>query len=245
MNDVAMKGGSTQLLRGTIRNYRKSRRNQDFMFTPEDRARMGATVIGAALVGLGGIAADLAGASLNTSETADLLEFDLDGNSIRAWVWQSVFQEGDEVEVVAEPMGDVWQGYGIRRPADRIVALHPHCSRGRYAHWRASFLIFLKFFFAVLAIFMLIVVCQMLFKYGMDWTILFMLLGIACVAGGAVYGVIAWRITRKFMGFVKLAEGIFAAFGWKDVKNIDLPALTKKSKQPGDPGVLGVLYFRH
>lgn len=245
MSDTAATNGPTQLLRGRIRNYRKSRQNRDFMFTPADRARMGATAIGAALVGLGGIAVGLAGASLDTSETADLLEFDLDGKSIRAWVWQSVFQEGDEVEVVAEPMGDVWQGYGIRRPTDRIVALHPHCSRGRYAHWRASFLIFLKFFLAVLAIFMLIVVCQMLFKYGMDWTILFMLLGTACVAGGAVYGVIAWRIARKFMGFVKLAEGIFAAFGWKDVKNIDLPALTKKSKRPGDPAVLGVLYFRH
>lgn len=236
---------SPQLLRGTIRHLRKSRCNQDFVFTPEDRARMGGAAIGAALVGLGGIAVGLASASLDTSETADLLEFDLDGKSIRAWVWQSVFQDGDEVEVVAEPMRDVWQGYGIRRPADRLVALHPHCSRGRYAHWRASFLIFLKFFSVALAIFMLIVVCQMLFKYGMDWKILFMLLGTACLAGGAVYGVIAWRIARKFIGFVKLAEDIFAAFGWKDVKNIDLPALTKKSKQPGDPSVLGVLYFRH
>ena len=84
MNNVAMTGGSTQLLHGTIRNYRKSRRNQDFVFTPEDRTRMGATGIGAALVGLGGIAVGLASASLDTSETADLLEFDLDGKSIRA-----------------------------------------------------------------------------------------------------------------------------------------------------------------
>ena len=60
-----------------------------------------------------------------------------------------------------------------------------------------------------------------------------------------VSGVIAWRIAKKFMGFVRLAEGIFTAFGWKDVKNIDLPASTKKTKQPGDAGVLGVLYFRH
>ncbi len=47
------------------------------------------------------------------------------------------------------------------------------------------------------------------------------------------------------MGFVHLAEGIFEGFGWKDVKNIDLPALTKKGKQPGEPAALGILYFRY
>ncbi|WP_346428407.1 hypothetical protein [Burkholderia sp. Nafp2/4-1b] len=55
---------------------------------------------------------------------------------------------------------------------------------------------------------------------------------------------IAFNISRKFMGFVRLAEGIFSGFGWGNVKNIDLPAITKKSKKPGDPGALGILYFR-
>jgi hypothetical protein len=47
------------------------------------------------------------------------------------------------------------------------------------------------------------------------------------------------------MGFVKLAEGIFEGFGWRNVKSIDLPAITKRSKKPGDPAALGVLYFRY
>ncbi len=47
------------------------------------------------------------------------------------------------------------------------------------------------------------------------------------------------------MGFVRLAEGIFEGFGWKDVKNIDLPVITKKDKKPGDPAALGILYFRY
>lgn len=247
MSDGDMKSGPTQLLRGTIRNYRKSRQNQDFMFTPGDRARMGATAIGAALVGLGGIAVGLASASLDTSETADLLEFDLDGKSIRAWVWQSVFQDGDEVEVVAESMGDVWQGYGIRRPTDRIVALHPHCSRGRLAHYRVSTKWWLKISIPIVLFTALV---TSLFSYldsglsSLLSTLFFFLFvgGTGCLL---VSGVIAWRIAKKFMGFVRLAEGIFTAFGWTDVKNIDLPALTKKTKQPGDPGVLGVLYFRH
>jgi len=61
----------------------------------------------------------------------------------------------------------------------------------------------------------------------------------------AILGAIAARISGKMMGFVRLAEGVFQCFGWTDVKNIDLPAITKKSKQPNDPEVLGVLYFRY
>lgn len=247
MSNTAAIDGSTQLLRGTIRNYRRSRRNQDFMFTPEDRARMGTAAIGASLVGLGGIAVGLAGASLDTSETADLLEFDLDGKSIRAWVWQSVFKEGDQVDVVAEQMGDVWHGYGIRRPADRIVALHPHCSRGRYAHYKMAIKSWFKYVLPPVIIFIIFGLGCASFKYGdnVNWKGISTGLLLAGFGATAIYGIIVFQLARKFMGFVKLAEGIFAAFGWKDVKNIDLPALTKRTKQPGDSGVLGVLYFRY
>jgi len=100
---------------------------------------MGATAVAASLVGLGGVAVGLSGMAMDTTEEADLLEFDLDGKPVKAWVWWSVFAEGDEVEVVAERLGDIWQAFGIRRLSDKIVALHPHCSRGRLAHYRASF----------------------------------------------------------------------------------------------------------
>lgn len=115
------------LLRGRITNLRKTRRSQDFFFTDSDRKKMGATAIAAGLAGLGGIAVGLSGMTMDTTEEADLLAFDLDGKPVKAWVWQSVFDEGDEVEVVAEQWGDAWQGYGIRRTSDKIVALHPHC----------------------------------------------------------------------------------------------------------------------
>ncbi|MFL9895686.1 putative type VI secretion system effector, partial [Paraburkholderia sp. RL17-381-BIF-C] len=134
----------TQLLRGCMVNLRKTRCNQDFFFTKSDRGRMGATAIAAGLAGLGGIAVGLGSMAMDTSEEADLLEFNLNGKPVKAWVWQSVFNEGDDVEVVAEQWEDHWQGYGIRRVSDKIVALHPHCSRGRYAHYRTSLKLWLK-----------------------------------------------------------------------------------------------------
>jgi hypothetical protein len=127
------------LLHGRISNLRKTRCSQDFFFSDVDRAKMGATAIAASLVGVGGVAVGLSGMAVDTTEEADLLEFDLNGETVRAWVWWSIFSEGNEVEVVAERIGNTWQAFGIRRLSDKIVALHPHCSRGRFAHYRVSF----------------------------------------------------------------------------------------------------------
>lgn len=238
---------STQLLRGRVQNLRKTRCSQDFFFTRENSAKMGATAIAAGLLGLGGIATGLSATAIDTTEEADLLEFELDGKSVRAWVWLSVFDEGDEVEVVAEQWGDVWQGFGIRRVSDRIVALHPHCSRGRYAHYRASLLWWMK-----VTVPLLLIAYILLFFVGFlksmslqDWAKILPVASLGFLTGAALYGLIAYRIAGKFMGFVRLAEGIFLGFGWKNVEHIDLPALTKKAKRPSDPGALGVMYFRY
>lgn len=237
----------TRLLRGRIQGLTKKRCRRDFIFTANDRTNMGTTAIAAGLMGLGGIAAGLGAMAVDTSEEADLLEFELDGMTVKAWVWMSVFNEGDEVEVVAEPDGDSWQGYGIRRIGDRIVALHPHCSRGRHAHYKASCTWFFRLVGSLVLAAYLIIAALSLFSG--DSIREFASFALAVIPGMlisvAIFGVIAYRISRKYMGFVRLAEGVFRVFGWEGVKNIDLPAVTKKSKQPGEPGALGVLYFRY
>jgi len=235
------------LLRGRICNLRKMRCSQDFFFTDADRAKMGATAIAAGLAGLGGVAVGLSGMAMDTTEEADLIEFDLDGKPVKAWVWWSVFAEGDEVEVVAERWGDAWQAFGVRRISDGIVALHPHCSRGRNAHYRAALKLWCKISASLMAAFFVFGLLYGFLKYGSetDWVGLTVGLAIGGFAAAAVYGIIAFRIARKFMGFVSLAENIFRGFGWKGVKDIDLPAIKKKGKKPGEPGALGVLYFRY
>lgn len=240
-------GSTAQLLRGRIQNLRKKRCRRDFVFTANDRTKMGATAVVASLAGLGGVAAGLGGSAMDTTEEADLLEFEIDGRPIKAWVWISVFEEGDDVEVVAEPDGNSWTGYGIRRVNDRIVALHPHCSRGRYAHYRSSWSWFIKIVGALLVVGWLLLAITAYFASlpAADF-IPFLLISLAAgITAALIYGTIAYRIARRFMGFVRLAEGIFQIFGWPDVKNIDLPAITKKSKKPGDPGALGILFFRY
>jgi hypothetical protein len=159
---------SPQLLRGTIRNLRKTRTTHDFMFTQADRNRMGAASVAAAMEGLGGLAIGLAGSAMDTADEADLLEFELDGKPIRAWVWWSVFQDGDDVEIVAEPSEKGWQAYGIRRLTDKILTLHPHCSRGRYAHYKKT-LLFLVATFAPIYLFGLGVSAVFILHDGGGW----------------------------------------------------------------------------
>lgn len=74
----------------------------------------------------------------------------------------------------------------------------------------------------------------------------FLLVSLASSAALALtYGVIAYRTSMRYMGFVRLAEGIFQIFGWPNVEDIDLPAITKKNKKLGDAGALGILFFRY
>jgi hypothetical protein len=105
--------------------------------------------------------------------------------------------------------------------------------------------LWIKVFFPVLAIAYLIMGSFAITRGGVPAGNLV----IGCLIAGAVtaliFGAIGVRMSRRFMGFVQLAEGVFEGFGWKDVRNIDLPAMTKKTKRQGDPGALGVLYFRY
>ncbi|KWB17898.1 hypothetical protein WL32_25725 [Burkholderia cepacia] len=242
---MSMLSDQMQLLRGRIGNLRKSRCSQDFFFTDADRAKMGTTAIAAGVVGLGGVAVGLGGMAMDTTEEADLIEFELDGKPVKAWVWWSVFSEGDEVEVVAERWGETWQAFGVRRLSDKIVALHPHCSRGRFAHYRASFRWGGVFFAAAMITAYFIIACFAVFKGGVPIENLIITCALGTLVSALGYGFITYRIARKMMDFVRLAEGIFEGFGWKDVKNIDLPAITKKGKKPAEPGALGILYFRY
>ena len=123
-------------LTGRIANYRCTRGNASFVFTESDRNTMGVIAVAAAAAGLGGQAMGVAAGASSMEEAADFVEFELHGQPVKGWVWRSPFQEGDEVEVAAEWQRDHYEAFGIARPADRIVALYPHCSRGRLRHVR-------------------------------------------------------------------------------------------------------------
>ncbi|WP_335622484.1 putative type VI secretion system effector [Burkholderia pseudomallei] len=127
-------GGNQQvLLRGIISDLTKHRASYETIFTEADKQAMERTAIVAALAGLNDIALNLSTSTQFTDTVGDLVTFTLNGEMVRAWIWLSVFENGDEVEVVAERAGAAWIGYAIRRRSDGILSVHPHCERGSRA----------------------------------------------------------------------------------------------------------------
>ncbi|WP_428949112.1 putative type VI secretion system effector [Xanthomonas oryzae pv. oryzicola] len=242
MNEIDL--SQVVMLRGRIAKLHVERETGDFLFSDVDRQAIGLTAVGAALVGSGG-AVGLASMA-DVKEEATKIRFEIDENFVSGWLMWSPFNEGDEVQVVAEKARDgTFFAFAVLRLSDRTIALYPHCSRGRMAHLKNSISWFFKIYGVVVFLYAIMIFSILLYQGDLD--VRFILFGIVmpALAGILVYGVIAMRMSLRFKPFVQLAEAIFTALGWKDVKNIDLPARSRaERKASGTPG-LGKLYFRY
>lgn len=238
--------GNVSKITGTITDLKKSRKNRDFVLSQIGKG-VGASAVSAGLAGMGG--AGIAIATLDSSETADFVEFTMNGETIRGWFWRFPFQEGDNVELVAERDGDGWTAYGVRRDADSLVAVYPHCFEGRRSHYLSTFrfwgivvaaiFLFMMCLDAVLALFKgTFSVQNQLAAYGIY--AMYLLPGLL-----VVFGFLAWRGGRKTEAFALVAETIFRGFGWADPGGINLRAISKTKRRAGDGRDYGMRYFRY
>lgn len=85
------------LLSGTMRNLKVTRASANFVFTESDQTKMGVVAFASAIAGLGGQAMATASNASALEEEADYLEFELDGQLLKGWVWRNPFKDGDEV----------------------------------------------------------------------------------------------------------------------------------------------------
>ncbi|VWB51094.1 hypothetical protein BLA13014_02218 [Burkholderia aenigmatica] len=234
------------LLRGVITGLTKRRESYEAIFTEADKQAMERTAVVAALAGLNDIALNLSTSTEFTETTGDLVTFRLNGEEVRAWIWLSVFENGDEVEVVAERAGAGWIGYAIRRCGDGILSVHPHCERGS----RALFKFFLKFstlFWGGCALVtMLFVTAVVMRDSSFDkWELMFEVYLTGGLALEAIALFVAFGIWRRFKRQVPMANKIFETFGWKDPRNVNLPKTSKRLRQPEDTWQMGKLIFRY
>ncbi|MFH0128844.1 putative type VI secretion system effector [Variovorax sp. VaC1] len=230
-------------LTGVITNYKVTRSTASFIFTDSDRNAMGVVAIAAAAVGLSGPAIATASTAANTEEEADYVEFDLDGQVVRGWVWRSPFKEGEKVEAVVEWRGDHYETAGIARPSDRVIALYPHCSRGRTKHIRNAvkwWLIGTTLMVALLLLARIATLPIELAFRGLLEEGAFVILGFYLF-----FGLMAFRLALRWMPFVRLTEKVFRTLGKSSPSNVDLVKSTKAQRKPDDPGELGTFYFRY
>lgn len=227
-------------LSGTMANYRCVRSSASFVYSVGDQEKIGVVAIAAALAGMGGQAATLASYASDMDEPADYVEFDLDGELIKGWVWRSPFKDGDVVDVAAEWQGNYYEAYGIARPADRTIALYPHCSRSKGRHiqnaikwWAICSVAFCSFMLGVAAyIGGMKFVMHPSMRWGAGLSTLF-------------FVPMFFNLSRQFMPFVSLSEKVFAVLDLPDARNIDLVQSSKEQRTAEDAAEFGTFYFRY
>ncbi|RQG98747.1 putative type VI secretion system effector [Paraburkholderia dinghuensis] len=236
---------STVLLSGTISGLKRSRRSHDFVLTEVQQQQVGATAIAASALGMGATGIGLIGMAGNSDEEADWVEFELDGKQMKGWLWMMPMRNGDNVEVVAEPMGNNrYVVYAVKRDGDDLLAVYPHATAGRKVHYRRSVKVWIGFSSVVYLLLLLMTVLQEGWGAFLDQNEQIVLLS-GTPLWIVVSGLMAFRISRKFMGFVKIAETIFKAFGWSDIENIDLRRTSREHRRENKLPNFGNLYFRY
>ncbi|ACD14461.1 putative type VI secretion system effector [Paraburkholderia phytofirmans] len=235
---------STVLLRGTITKLERSRRSHDFVLTQVQQRQVGATALGAAAMGMGAAGMGLVSMASNSDEEADWVEFELDGKKMQGWLWLLPMRNGDEVEVVAEKVADDrYIVYSVKRDGDDIVAMYPHATAGRKAHYRNMTKIMLWTFFVLYAI--LVVGTYFKGEISSDLYAYTVSMATIGVGGFIVFGIIFYRTSLKLMGFVRLAEAVFRTYGWPDVQNIDLRKTSREHRGTNTLSNYGRHYFRY
>lgn len=232
-------------LSGTLQNFKCTRGHASFVLTDDDRNAMGIIAIAAGLSGLSGQAISTAANASDTDEEADYLEFELNGKPVKGWVWRSPFKEGETVDVVAEWQKDHYELFAVARPADRTIALYPHCSRGVIPHWLNA----AKWWFlgttALIIAFLLFGFTINIFsgeekpaEFIQEITAVYII--IYCV-----FGLMTVSMGWKWLRYVRISERVFTALGWKTPKAIDLVKSSKKTLTAKDPVEVGIFYFRY
>lgn len=240
---VSEKLVGVQRLEGTIGNLRRSRKRRDFVLA-EIGGDTRATAVGAALSGMGGLA--IGAASIDSTEEADYVEFDLGDQSLRGWFWRFPFAEGDRIAVTAETTPGGWVAYGAWREADGCVAVYPHCYEGVKSHFRSNARFWAWAYLAIYIVVLLLMLMTSMFDDGpVDWAVLGGAAACFLPVGLLVFGFLAYRAARKTQGFARMAEQIFMGFGWADPANLNLRTTSKTKRRSGDPTDYGLRFFRY
>ncbi|KDB10169.1 hypothetical protein LIG30_0910 [Burkholderia sp. lig30] len=234
--------GEVVLLHGTIKNLKRSKRSHDFVLTQIQQSAVGATAVGAAVMGMGGAAIGLTNMAMNTDEEAEWVEFEIDGKQIQGWMWLMPMRNGDTVDVAAECLnGERFIAYAVKREGDDIVAVYPHATKGRKVHYRVMAKLMLWAFFIIYSVVLIRMYWGEVPSVKDEWGVVVSIL----VFGFVVFGVIFYRAARKVMGFVYMAEAIFRAYGWPDVENIDLRKTSRENRRENRLPNYGRYYFRY
>jgi hypothetical protein len=233
------------LLPGAISGLEQSHRSHDFVLTEIQHQQIGVTAITASVMGMGATSIGLIGMAGNVEEEADWVEFELDDKQVQGWLWMMPMRNGDDVEVVVErTTNNRYLVYAVERDSDGLLAVYPHATAGRKAHYRKSVKVWLWCSVLAYLSFTLLLVMQRGWVFSLNSDMLFFL-PISFTFCMLISAIIAFRVSQKLMVFVRIAEIVFRTFGWPDIENIDLRKTSREHRHGDKIPSFGNLYFRY
>ncbi|OCG16650.1 hypothetical protein A9G24_04115 [Gilliamella sp. App6-5] len=138
--------------------------------------------------------------------------------TLKGWIGFYKFNDGDQVEVVAEKHDDHYEVYAMLKPCEQIISLIPLCFAGRNQA--------LKYYH--LPMFIFYVICVLLMNYFfLDFSLENLTIGFGTL--GVIFGLAIFNVYKNSIAtHITLAERIFTVLGWQDVKNINLVKISKQ-----------------
>ncbi|WP_085165327.1 putative type VI secretion system effector [Gilliamella bombi] len=137
---------------------------------------------------------------------------------LKGWIGFYKFNDGDQVEVVAEKHDDHYEVYAMLKPSEQIISLVPLCFAGRnqalkYNHF---------------PMFIFYVICVLLMNYFfLDFSLENLTIGFGSL--GVIFWLAIFNVYKNSIAtHITLAERIFTVLGWQDVKNINLVKISRQ-----------------
>ena len=156
----------------------------------------------------------------------------INGRRFSGWLGCHWCYEGEEVELLAAPVGEEYLVYAIHKPEEQSVCMTPGCYRGKNQARRAAVRIPLRVCYLCLAVVLITLLCSdgmasfydPMFYIFIAGTIVFLL--VMCLLPAA------WSIYKhKPLPEETLSEEIFTLLGWENVADINLETLHKRRKK--------------
>ncbi|HFU1238619.1 TPA: putative type VI secretion system effector, partial [Citrobacter braakii] len=156
----------------------------------------------------------------------------INGRRFSGWLGYHWCYEGEEVELLAAPVGEEYLVYAIHRPEEQSLCMTPGCYRGKNQARRAAVRIPLRVCYLCLAVVLITLLCSdgmasfydPMFYIFIAGTIVFLLVMCLLPAAWSVY-------KHKPLPEETLSEEIFTLLGWENVADINLQTLHKRRKK--------------
>ncbi len=219
-----------QTAKGRVEKLRASRTKKNVLFGSGVGDVAGASAVIFALAGMGAAAVQTSSnASAAEGDDVDVYAFELSGTTYAGVSRQASFKNGDEIEVVYETKAQGHEVMGIRRPATRSIWMPPYMSCGSQAAIFRGIKMWLAWGLAGLIFGLLSIGVASLVKGSWTLSLTELICGYA-IGLAALLLAGSWMLPRLYR-FTKAADEVFAAFGFKNPKMLNLHKTSKAHRK--------------